>query len=132
MGLHGRTPQQVVVVRLGMALATLFLSSEISPGASAGKPGRTTNRMRNIEVCATAVANAIRASNGNRITTDAAKAAKGEIIKASAPEDMLDNLETFSNLSALNQGLERVGLVSTERTLSALETAIKAKLALPA
>ena len=88
--------------------------------------------MRNIEVCSAAIAAAIRASNGNRITSEAAKAAKGEIIRLSSPEDMLDNLETFSNLSALNQGLERVGLVSTERTLSALETAIKAKLALPA
>ena len=85
--------------------------------------------MRNIQTTATAIASAIRACNGGRISQEAARAAMESLTKVSAPDELVDNLATLLNLSALNQELERCGLVKTERTLSALMAAVKAALA---
>lgn len=85
--------------------------------------------MRNISVVSAAIANAIKTCNGQRITQEAAKTAMGEIAAKSDPADLVDNLSVMLNLSALNQDLERAGLVKTERTLSALMAGVKAALA---
>lgn len=84
--------------------------------------------MRNIKLISKALAGAIRASGGNRITADAAKAAMREIMQGVGDGDLADHLSPLMNLSALNQELERSGLVACDRKLSALMQGVKAEL----
>jgi hypothetical protein len=86
--------------------------------------------MRNTQLIANHVAVAIKSCGGGRITTEAAKVAMQALGTASQPSDMVENMAVFFNLSALNQELERCGIVRAERTLTALQAQIRDALAL--
>jgi hypothetical protein len=85
--------------------------------------------MRNIDKTAEAIARAIKACNGQRITADAAKAEMATLLKDSDPQEAVDNASVFMNISALNQELERHAYVTTERSKSALMSAVGKALA---
>lgn len=84
--------------------------------------------MRNVNVCAQSIAQAIKSCNGQRITQEAAQSAMKDLIVKSKPDELADNMTCWLNLSALNQELERHGLVKTERAVPALIGAVKAEL----
>jgi len=82
-----------------------------------------------LEIKAAAIAAAIRASNNGAITADAHRALVAQVAKDSPGEEMAANVVAVSNLAALNQELERYGLIRRERTLPALMSAVKTLLA---
>ena len=85
--------------------------------------------MREIKVVGKELAKAIKACNGGRITQEQAKVSQRALLLSNKDADIAcSNAEVFMNLSALNQELERCGLVKTERTLSALMTEVAAQL----
>ena len=107
----------------------LVIRAGNSAGPQGRSPGKTNEVMREIKTVGKAIAGAIKACGGNRITQEAAKAASVELLKSSKdPMQAVENAQAFMNLSALNQELERCGLVKTERTLSALMTEVQAQL----
>ncbi len=84
---------------------------------------------RNIETLAPAIARAILASNGHRLSAEQHKSLLADVANTSKPTDLVDNLTSLGNLSALNQEWERFGLVTTERDIPAMIVQIKASLA---
>ena len=82
-----------------------------------------------IELRASAIASALRANGAKRITQEQANMALKSALADAAPEQIVDVASTFMNLSALNQELERHGLITTERSLPALLAEVKRQLA---
>lgn len=84
--------------------------------------------MRNLSICSAAIARAIKASNGGRLNNEAHKALMADILKTSSPDESIENVTSVGNLSALNQELERYGLITTVRELPAFYKAVKDEL----
>jgi len=85
--------------------------------------------MKQNSVIAPILARVLNANGYKRLTTDQAAAAAREAAIASAPDDMIDNVQAIvGNLSALNQLLEKFGLVHTDRDVPALIVDIRKSL----
>lgn len=93
--------------------------------------------MRDINTVGASLARAIRACNGNRITQEAAQAEQARLMMDGLaaglpPAQISENCSCYLNISALNQDLERHGVVKTDRAVPAYITVVKAELAKPA
>jgi hypothetical protein len=83
--------------------------------------------MRNLTVVATAVAIAIR--DTKRFGAAEQKSAMGEIAKTSAADELIDNLTSIGNVSAVRQDLEKGGVIPSNAEPSAFSKAVKDALA---